>query len=224
MYYFASDMHLGLLPAQESREREKLLIGWLRRVAADAEAIFLVGDLFDFWYEYRRVVPKGFTRLLGTLSELTDRGVEIHFFTGNHDMWAYGYLQTECGVHVHDKPLETLLYGKRFFITHGDDITAREHGFPTRLMNRTFRSPAVRWLFSHLLHPDTALRFGYGWSSHSRKSKAVTHRLPKRNRWCASPAATVPMNRSITSYSATTTVPKSIRWATAPPPYSSANG
>ena len=102
MYYFASDMHLGLLPAQESREREKLLIGWLRRVAADAEAIFLVGDLFDFWYEYRRVVPKGFTRLLGTLSELTDRGVEIHFFTGNHDMWASGYLQTECGVHVHD--------------------------------------------------------------------------------------------------------------------------
>lgn len=177
MYYFASDMHLGLLPAQESREREKLLIGWLRRVAADAEAIFLVGDLFDFWYEYRRVVPKGFTRLLGTLSELTDRGVEIHFFTGNHDMWAYGYLQTECGVHVHDKPLETLLYGKRFFITHGDDITAREHGFPTRLMNRTFRSPAVRWLFSHLLHPDTALRFGYGWSSHSRKLKAVTHRF-----------------------------------------------
>ena len=177
MYYFASDMHLGLLPEQESREREKLLVGWLRTVAADAEAIFLVGDVFDFWYEYRRVVPKGFTRLLGTLSELTDRGVEIHFFTGNHDMWAYDYLQTECGVRVHDKPLETLLCGKRFFITHGDDITAREHGFPTRLMNRTFRSPAVRWLFSHLLYPDTALRYGHGWSSHSRKSNAVTHRF-----------------------------------------------
>ena len=82
-------MHLGLAPEAESREREKLLIGWLREVARDAAAIFIVGDMVDFWYEYRRVVPKGFTRLLGTLSELTDRGVEIHFLTGNHDMWAY---------------------------------------------------------------------------------------------------------------------------------------
>lgn len=177
MYYFASDMHLGLGPAAESRRRERLLIRWLREVSADAEGIFIVGDLFDFWYEYRRVVPKGFTRLLGTLSELTDRGTEIHFFKGNHDMWAYDYLATECGVTVHDGPLETVLHGKRVFITHGDDITAREHGFPTRLMNRTFRSPVVRWLFSHLLHPDAALRFGHGWSSHSRKSKAVAHRF-----------------------------------------------
>ena len=107
MYYFASDMHLGLLPAQESREREKLLIGWLRRVAADAEAIFLVGDLFDFWYEYRRVVPKGFTRLLGTLSELTDRGVEIHFFTGNHDMGnGVVTLQTQLAANVLGLPME----------------------------------------------------------------------------------------------------------------------
>jgi UDP-2,3-diacylglucosamine hydrolase len=177
MYYFASDMHLGLAPEAESREREKLLIGWLREVARDAAAIFIVGDMFDFWYEYRRVVPKGFTRLLGTLSELTDRGVEIHFLTGNHDMWAYDYLHTECGVHVHDKPLETTLYGKRLFITHGDDITAREHGLPTRLMNGTFRSRSMRWLFSRLLHPDVALRFGHGWSAHSRKSKAIAHRF-----------------------------------------------
>lgn len=177
MYYFASDIHLGLAPEADSAERERLLIRWLREVAADAEAIFLVGDVFDFWYEYRRVVPKGFVRLLGTLAELTDRGVEIHFFTGNHDMWAYDYLERECGVHVHATPLETTCYGKRLFITHGDDITAREHGFWTRRMNGCFRSSTMRWLFSRLLHPDLALRFGHGWSSHSRKSKAVAHRF-----------------------------------------------
>ena len=177
MYYFASDMHLGLPPAAETAGRERLLIRWLREAATDAEAIFLVGDVFDFWYEYRRVIPKGFVRLLGTLAELTDRGIAIHFFTGNHDMWAYDYLERECGVQVHATPLEMTCYGKRLFITHGDDITAREHGFWTRRMNGCFRSKTMRWLFSHLLHPDRALRFGHAWSSHSRKSKAVAHRF-----------------------------------------------
>lgn len=177
MYYFASDIHLGLLHEQGEAERERLFTHWLREAASDADAIFLVGDIFDFWYEYRRVVPKGFTRLLGTLSSLTDSGVEIHFFTGNHDMWAYDYLSSECGLHVHHTPFVTELYGKKCFITHGDDITAREHGPATRFMNRCFRSGGVRWLFSHLLHPDAALRFGHQWSSHSRKSKSVSHRF-----------------------------------------------
>ena len=175
MYYFASDMHLGLGAHEESLKRERLLVQWLKEMAADADAIFIVGDMFDFWYEYRRVVPKGFTRLLGTLSWLSDAGIKVHFFNGNHDMWAYEYLQEECGVEIHHTPFETELYGKRCFITHGDDITAMYHGPATRLMNGCFRSRSVRWMFSHLLHPDAALRFGHAWSSHSRKSKAVSH-------------------------------------------------
>lgn len=177
MYYFASDMHFGLGGGEKSLPREKLFIEWLDRVSCDAEAIFIVGDMFDFWYEYRRVVPKGFSRLLGKLSALTDRGVKIHFFPGNHDMWAYGYLYEECGVEIHHEPAITELYGKRFFITHGDDITARAGNFPTRLMNSLFRSRSARWLFSRLVHPDAALRLGRKWSSHSRKSKAVSHRF-----------------------------------------------
>lgn len=177
MYYFASDMHLGLNGRLASRQRELLLVQWLDDVSADADAIFIVGDMFDFWYEYRRVVPKGFTRLLGKLSSLCDNGTEIHFFAGNHDMWAYDYLHEECGVQVHHTPLETELYGRRLFITHGDDITAAYHGSLTRIMNGCFRSGNARWLFSHLLHPDAALRFGHNWSSHSRKSKAIAHRF-----------------------------------------------
>lgn len=173
MYYFASDMHLGLGSREDSLRREKLLVEWFNRVSADARAIFLVGDVFDFWYEYKRVVPKGFTRLLGTLSSLTDQGVEIHFFPGNHDMWAYDYLNTECGVIVHHEHAIMELHGKRCYIAHGDDIHAAAGGFWVRFMNSGFRSRAMRWLFSHLLHPNTALRLGQKWSTHSRKSKAI---------------------------------------------------
>ncbi len=174
MYYFASDMHLGLGSPQEVRAREKIVIDWLNKVSADADAIFIAGDLFDFWYEYKRVIPKGFSRLLGTFSSLTDSGVKIHFFPGNHDLWAYDYLQTECGVEVHHTPEVFDLYGKKVFITHGDDIHARTN-FWAGIMNGIFRSRMARWLFSHLVHPNSALRFGHNWSAGSRKSKAVSH-------------------------------------------------
>lgn len=175
MYYFASDMHLGLGSREESLARERLLIAWLERVSADAKAIFLVGDVFDFWYEYRRVVPKGFTRLLGALAGLTDRGVEIHFFPGNHDMWVGDYLEKECGLIVHQRAEVFDLYGKKVYVGHGDDVTARRSGFWTRMMNGMFRSRAVRWIFSHFVHPNSAVRFGQRWSSHSRKSKEIKH-------------------------------------------------
>ena len=120
MYYFASDIHLGLAVGQTAAYRERLFIQWLDEVSVDAEAIFLVGDIFDFWYEYKRVVPKGFTRLLGKLSELTDRGVAIHFFPGNHDLWAYDYLQSECGLILHPVDYEIIeLAGHHVFIGHG---------------------------------------------------------------------------------------------------------
>lgn len=173
MYYFASDMHLGSGAHSNPRERERALVAWLDRVAADARAIFLVGDVFDFWYEYKRVVPQGFTRLLGKFAELTDRGVEIHFFVGNHDMWQRDYLERECGVKMHFEREVVELYGKRVSICHGDDIYARYLGGWTRLMNSLFRSRTARWLFSHLVHPDFALRFGLAWSRGSRKAKEV---------------------------------------------------
>lgn len=173
MYYFASDMHLGSGSAEESRARELAVVEWLDRVAPTAKGIFLVGDVFDFWYEYKRVVPKGFTRLLGKFSELTDRGVEIHFFIGNHDMWQRDYLEKECGIKVHFTGQVVDLYGKRVYVEHGDEIYARKLGGATRLMNNVFRSKIARWLFSNLVHPNLALRFGQGWSHDSRKAKDV---------------------------------------------------
>ena len=173
MYYFASDMHLGSGPLEERRAREVAVVEWLDNVAPTAKAIFLVGDVFDFWYEYKRVVPQGFTRLLGKLSELTDKGVEIHLFVGNHDMWQRDYLTRECGVKMHFAREVVELYGKRVSLCHGDDIYARHLGGGAKFINSVFRSRVARWLFSHLLHPDFALRFGQGWSSDSRKSKAV---------------------------------------------------
>lgn len=173
MYYFASDMHLGSGTPEECRQRERCVVEWLNRVATDAKAIYLVGDVFDFWYEYKRVVPKGFVRLLGKLAELTDRGVEVHLFLGNHDMWQGDYLQKECGVRIHHKAEVVEIGGKRVAIEHGDEIYAHALGGATRLMNAIFRSRTCRWLFSHLIHPDFALRFGQGWSHGSRKSKEI---------------------------------------------------
>lgn len=168
MYYFASDIHLGAGDANEARAVERRFVAWLDTVSADAEAIFLLGDLFDFWFEYRRVVPKGFVRTLGKLAELTDRGVRVVFFTGNHDMWVGDYLRRECGVEVYTSPQEMTLAGKRLFLAHGDNLNIG--GRPMlQLLNWVFRSSLLRWLFSWLVHPDWAMRFGHWWSGRSRK-------------------------------------------------------
>ena len=174
MYYFASDMHLGLKCGDDPRQRERFFVQWLEEVSADAEAIFLLGDVFDFWFEYKRVIPKGFSRVLGKLSELTDRGVEIHFFSGNHDMWAYDYLYTECGVRIHHRPEVMELCGKRLFVAHGDNLYVRMP-FGVKVMNRVFRSTLLRRLFAAWVHPNCAMRFGQWWSGKSRKSKSVGH-------------------------------------------------
>lgn len=178
MYYFASDMHLGLDHGTSSRERERVLVQWLDEVAKDAEAIALVGDVFDFWFEWRRVVPKGFTRLLGKLSELTDRGVRVHFFTGNHDLWAQDYLEKECGVKVHTRPEVFEAYGKRVFVAHGDKLyLSGDRPLRVRVVQYFFYSRLWRALFSTLVHPDLAMRMGLAWSRRNRKSKAVAHRF-----------------------------------------------
>ena len=122
MYYFASDIHLGAGDEAFARETERRFVAWLDEAAQDAEAIFLVGDVFDFWFEYGRVVPKGFVRTLGKLAELTDRGIRVVFFTGNHDMWVTDYLTRECGVEIRTFPEVLLLGGQRVFVAHGDNM------------------------------------------------------------------------------------------------------
>lgn len=175
MIYFASDIHLGAGDERSARETERLFVAWLDRAAQDAEAIFLVGDVFDFWFEYRRVVPKGFVRTLGKLSELTDRGIRVVFFTGNHDMWVTDYLTRECGLEIHTSPQLMTLAGKKVFIAHGDNMKIDNQPM-LKLLNRVFRSRLLRRIFSWGVHPDLALKFGRWWSGKSRKSHNTADR------------------------------------------------
>lgn len=169
MIYFASDVHLGAGGEAVARTTERRFVAWLDAVARDAEAIFLVGDIFDFWFEYRRVVPKGFVRTLGKLAELTDRGIRVAFFTGNHDMWVGDYLTRECGIEIYTAPQLMTLSGRRVFVAHGDNM--KIDGQPMlKLLNRTFRSRTMKRLFSWGVHPDLAMKFGHWWSGKSRKS------------------------------------------------------
>lgn len=144
--YFISDAHLG--SGNDSRQREKELCSWLERIQEDCGRLFLLGDMFDFWFTYRHVVPRGHVRLLGKLAEMADRGVEIHFFIGNHDMWVFDYLTQECGIIVHDDP-EVFQFGtRRFLIGHGDGLGHLDHKFD--LLRRIFRSRLNQRLFAML--------------------------------------------------------------------------
>jgi UDP-2,3-diacylglucosamine hydrolase len=149
-----------------------VFVEWLDAVAVDAEAIFLVGDIFDFWFEYKRVIPKGFARLFGKLTELSDRGIAVHFFPGNHDMWTGTYFAEELGMVVHSGPEVLELAGRQVFVGHGDAINVGRQPM-LRLMNWFFRSRYARAVFSRIVHPDCFLKFGHLWSSGSRKSKAI---------------------------------------------------
>ena len=146
MYYFASDVHLGADGSDETRRRERRFVAWLDMAARDAEAIFLVGDIFDFWFEYVRVIPKGFVRTLGKLAEIADRGVRIYFFTGNHDMWCYDYFERECGIKVFFSPQRMRLAGRNVLIAHGDNMNIDDKPL-LRLMNTIFRSKTARRIF-----------------------------------------------------------------------------
>ena len=127
--YFASDFHLGAPNFEESLVREKKVVQWLEEVRKDASEIFLVGDVFDFWFEYKRAVPRGFTRLLGKISEITDSGLPVHWFIGNHDMWIFDYLPQECGITLHRAPIVREWNGKKYFIGHGDGLGPGDNGY-----------------------------------------------------------------------------------------------
>ena len=159
--YFASDNHLGAPTKEASRPREQKFVAWLDDVKKDAAAIFLLGDLFDFWFEYKTVVPKGFTRTLGKLAEIADSGIPIHYFVGNHDLWMNGYFEEELGIPVYHKPKEFKLGGKDFFIGHGDGLGPGDKGY--KRMKKVFLSPFFKWLF-RWGHPDIGMRIAQYFS------------------------------------------------------------
>lgn len=149
--YFASDFHLGLGSVEETKKREFLLVKWLDSIKADAEEVFLVGDLFDVWFEYKRVVPKGHIRFLAKVAEFTDAGIPVHVFTGNHDMWMFDYLEKELGVKIHREPVTRQFNGKHFFIGHGDGLGPGDRGY--KFIKKVFRNKVCQWLFARF-HPN----------------------------------------------------------------------
>lgn len=153
--YFSSDNHLGAPTQAESLPREKVFVKWLDEIKHDAEAIFLLGDLFDFWFEYKTVVPKGFVRTLGKLAELSDSGIQIHFFVGNHDLWMHDYFETELNIPVYHDPKEFVFNNKHFFIGHGDGKGPGDKGY--KRMKKVFANPFSKWLY-RWLHPDIGVR------------------------------------------------------------------
>ncbi len=163
--YFASDFHLGVPDYTASRERENRLVRWLDMAGKDAAEIFLMGDVFDFWFEYKTVVPKGYIRFLGKLAELSDAGIKIYFFKGNHDMWMFDYLKTELGATIISNELEIERNGKKFFLHHGDGLGPGDSFY--KLLKWFFRSKVCQWLFARL-HPNLGVGIASKWSRKSR--------------------------------------------------------
>ena len=154
--YFASDQHFGLPDHKQSLEREKIFIEWLDSIKHDAQAIFLLGDLFDCWYEYKTVVPKGFVRVLGKLAELRDKGIPIYFFVGNHDLWMLDYFEKELQIPVYHQALDLTIDKKRFLIGHGDGLGPGDKGY--KRMKKVFTNGLAQWLY-RWIHPDIGMRF-----------------------------------------------------------------
>lgn len=166
--YLLSDFHLGAPNAAASLEREKAVVAFLESVRHDAGRIIIAGDIFDFWFEYKKAIPRGFTRLLGKLAELTDSGIPVEVFVGNHDMWMRDYFQQELNIPVHYEPKVYEWNGKRFYIGHGDGLGPGDHGF--KFIKKIFRNPLCQWLFGWL-HPN----LGIGLANYfSRKSREKT--------------------------------------------------
>ncbi len=163
--YFVSDAHLGIPSYDKSLEREKLLVQWLDQIKEDAAEIYLLGDIFDFWFEYKTVVPRGFVRFFGKIAEITDAGTPVHYFTGNHDMWIFSYFEKELGVVMHRKPLEKSINGKHFFIAHGDGLGPGDQGY--KLLKKVFANRVCQTLFSWL-HPGFGTSLALYFSRRSR--------------------------------------------------------
>jgi UDP-2,3-diacylglucosamine hydrolase len=178
--YFASDFHLGAPSPASSRGRERKIIAWLERVAPSAAAIFLVGDLFDFWFEYKTAVPKGSVRLLGTIASLRERGIPVYVFTGNHDIWMFDYLQDELDVVVYKKPLIVSYNDTQLFVAHGDGLGPGDTKF--KVLKKVFTYPLFQWMF-RWVHPDIGIKIALAWSSHSRTDPSTEKFMGENKEW-----------------------------------------
>ena len=170
--YFASDFHLGVPTHAKSLEREKRIIAWLDSIKEDAKSIYLLGDIFDFWFEYKTVVPKGYVRLLAKLANLVDDGIEINIIRGNHDMWMYDYLPKEIGVNILEDKTILSENGKQIFLAHGDGLGPGDLGY--KLIKKVFASKICQWLFARL-HPNFGIGIAQFWS---RKSRIANQEKP----------------------------------------------
>jgi UDP-2,3-diacylglucosamine hydrolase len=163
--YFASDFHLGAGKYTATRDREARIVRWLDMIKADAAEVFLMGDIFDFWFEYKTVVPKGYMRFLGKLAELSDAGIKLYLFKGNHDMWMFDYFEKELGATIISNELEIEHSGKRFYLHHGDGLGPGDASY--KLLKKVFRSKICQWLFARL-HPNLGVGIANRWSQQSR--------------------------------------------------------
>jgi UDP-2,3-diacylglucosamine hydrolase len=167
--YFASDFHLGSPNYKESRIRENRIVRWLDAIEPTCSELFLMGDVSDFWFEYKTVVPKGFIRLQGKLASMSDVGIKIYFFKGNHDMWVNDYFTKEMGIQIISDEFEMVRGGKSFYLHHGDGLGPGDYGY--KLLRKIFRNPICQWLFS-LLPPTIGMGIANGWADQSRAVSA----------------------------------------------------
>ncbi|HLZ16864.1 MAG TPA: UDP-2,3-diacylglucosamine diphosphatase [Cyclobacteriaceae bacterium] len=165
--YFASDFHLGTPDPSSSLEREKKIVAWLDQISHDAHSVYLLGDIFDFWFEYKLAIPKGFTRLLGKLAELRDKGLPIYFFTGNHDMWMFDYFEKEMGIVIYREPRVLQINDSKILIGHGDGLGDGDTSY--KLLKNFFNSGVCQWLFARI-HPNLGISIAHFWSRRSRIS------------------------------------------------------
>ena len=166
--YFASDFHLGTPNFEKSREREDKIIKWLNTIENNASDIYLVGDIFDFWFEHKYTIPKGNIRFLGKIANLIDSGIKVHIFTGNHDMWMFNYLEKEFNLTIHRKPIEIEMNGKKFFIGHGDGLGPGDRKY--KLIKKFFSNSICQWLFARI-HPNLGFSIAQSWSKKSREKE-----------------------------------------------------
>ena len=180
--YFLSDFHLGVPDHQTSLVREKRIVSFLESIRKETAVLFIVGDLFDFWIEYKTVVPKGYVRILGKLAELRDAGIEIHFFVGNHDMWMKSYFQDELNIPVFFEPQTYEFNGKKFLVGHGDGLGPGDHGY--KMLKKIFRNPVCQWLFG-ILPPAIGMGIAQHFSHTSRAATGIKedHFLGEENEW-----------------------------------------
>ena len=178
--YFASDFHLGSPTYEKSRQREALVVNWLNEVAKDAQAIYLVGDIFDFWFEYKNTIPKGHIRFIGKIAELVDKGIEIHMFTGNHDMWMFDYFEKELGIKIIREPINKEINGKKFHIGHGDGLGPGDYSY--KFIKKFFSSKICQWFFKRV-HPNLGVSVANAWSNRSREKEGELVFLGPEKEW-----------------------------------------